>query len=154
MERQVKMVSLAREERRERGVKLVNQVSMEPPDHPVKLACQEELEETDMDAANSSRSTVEAVRFPRVPRTPTTFGTDSATKVTLPPMPTALVFHSSDFYARQRTRTQDGRHLRLDPDPSVTMPMMLFVEPPPHWTKRPPGRWCPGAASVRWREVC
>ena len=141
------MASRVKEERRERGVKPVNRVSTEPPDLPAKLACLEEPEEMDTDAASSSRSTVEAVGSQHVPKTPTTSGTDSATKATLPPMPTALVFLVSVFYVRRRTRIQDGRH----PDPPVTM---LFVEFPPRWMKQPPGRWCLDVASARWREVC
>ena len=52
VEKQVKMASRAREERRERGVKPVNQVLTEPPDLPVRLACPEEPEEMDTDAAS------------------------------------------------------------------------------------------------------
>lgn len=146
----MKTASRVKEERRERGVKPVNRVSMEPPDLLAKLACPEEPEEMDTDAASSSRSTVRTVGFQRVPKTPTTSGTDSATKATLPPMPTALVFLVSVFYVHLRTLIQDGRH----PDPPVARAMMLFAELPPHWTKQLPGRWYLDVASARWREVC
>ena len=150
MERQVKTANQVREERREREDKLVNQVSTELLDLPVRLDSQEETEGMDMDAANLSRSTVEAAKFQRVPRTPTTSGMDSATKAILHPMPTALVFLVSVSYAHQRTHTQDGRQQLPN---LVAMAMMLFVEPP-HWTKRLPGRWYLDVVSARWRAAC
>lgn len=130
------MANRVREERREREDKLVNQVSTELLDLPVRPDSQEETEGVDMDTANSSRSTVEAAKFQHVPRTPTTSGMDLATKAILRPMPIALVFLDSVFYAHQRTRTRDGRQQLPNP---VAMATMLFVEPP-HWTKQLPGR--------------
>ena len=149
------MASQAREERRERGEKPVNQVSTEPPDLPAKLASPDETEGMATDAANSSQSTVEAVKFQRAPKTLTFSGTDSATKATLHPMSTALVSLALVSYARQRTHIQGGRqHLRLLSD-LVAMATMSFKEPlVPQWTKQLPGRWYLDAASARWRGVC
>ena len=57
----MKMVSLVKEERREKEEKLENLVTMAFLDHPDHLGYQAEMEGMAMDETNSSPSTVEAV---------------------------------------------------------------------------------------------
>ena len=104
----------------------------------------EETERMDTGTANSSQSTVEAVKFQHVHQTHISSGMDLVTKATLKPMHIALVYLASASCACQGTGCQGGRQ------PPVSTTMMQSL----HWTKQLPGSWCLDAASVRWKAAC